>query len=246
MGQDGLLDRANSDRLVCHVVDRDGGEPRAAAMLRWLVDESAAPAACPTSERGTVYRRDRCRVRTVGGRTVVEFGKGIGQILGVDHCVGSILELLLPAVGRRGGRADEEELASVGQLEVLVLGVLLQRRGLAKVDARALAHDHLVVPDLPNVDSGLLIVEGYNDAAEGLERRPGVDRRCLLDEFADSLEVVGPEDVDVIEVGDEQGVCGRRGLLEWRQVGQVEGQGLGGGRAAGEDGPRRRARRGCG
>lgn len=38
------------------------------------------------------------------------------------------------------------------------------------------------------------------------------------DEVADALELVWAEDVEVVEVGEEQRVGGRGGLLEGRQV----------------------------
>lgn len=122
----------------------------------------------------------------------------------MHELVGSILETILPAMGRARGRRDEEELAGVGESKMLIS--LVDRCRLAKVDAALLTHDGLVVPDLSDGDGGLLVVEGDDDASERLERGEGVDGGRLGDEVADDVEVLGEEDGRVGEVGEEEGV----------------------------------------
>lgn len=139
-------------------------------------------------------------VNAVGVVVVPQLGERLGEILGVHHGVGGILHALLPVVGRARGRADEEELAGVGQGQVLVGGGYVDGGGLAKVDAAALAEDGLTVPDGADGDGGLLVEEGDDDAAERLEWRPGEDGCRLADEIADGLEVVGGEDVERVDV----------------------------------------------
>lgn len=101
---------------------------------------------------------------------MAQLGERVGQVLGVDLLVGRVLQLHLPAVGRRGRGADEEKLAGVGQLEVAVVVQQVEGCGLPEVDATPLAHDGLAVPYRPYPDSGLLVEEGYYDPAEGLQR----------------------------------------------------------------------------
>lgn len=139
---------------------------------------------------------------------MVQLGEGIGKVLSVDKLVGGILETVLPAVRRAWGRRDEEELASIGKGEMLVAGVEGSR--LTEVDLELLTQEFLTVPDLADVDGGLLVEEGDDDATEGLERSKGVEGCGLRDQIANSLQVLGQEDVHVIEVGEDEGVGGRR------------------------------------
>jgi len=75
-----------------------------------------------------------------------------------------------------------------------------------KVDFYPLTHDSLAIENLSDSDCGLLVVEGDYDAAEGLQRGPGVDGRGGVDEVFDDLEVVWAEDFGILEVGDEESV----------------------------------------
>lgn len=203
MSQDGLggLHGAVLAGLIRHVLDKDGGH---AALLVGLVDERGG-ARARAAGKGRVGRCDgRAGVVVDGAGAVVQLGQGVGQVLGVDELVGGVLEADLPAVGRAGRGGDEEELAGVGEGEVLV--PLVDGGGLSKVDAALLAHDGLAVPDLADGDGGLLVVEGDDDAAERLERGEGVDGGRLGDEVADDVEVLGEEDGRVGEVGEEEGV----------------------------------------
>ena len=170
---------------------------------------------------------------------MVQLGQGRGQVVSVDELVGGVLERLLPAVRRGRGRADEEQLAGVGQRQVLVL-VEVQRRVLAEVDAAALAHDGLAVPHLAHSDGGLFVEEGNDDAAEGLEGRPSVYRRGGGDKLSDGLQVVRPEDIKIAKVGDQECVGRRCGLRQRGQAGKVE---LEGGRPGGPRGCRPRRQR---
>lgn len=203
MSQDGLggLHWAVLAGLIGHVLDKDGGH---AALLVGLVDERGGARARATG-KSRVGRCDRRAGIVVDGTgAVVQLSQGVGQVLGVHELVGSVLETVLPAVGRAGRRRDEEELAGVGESEVLIS--LIDRCRLAKVDAALLTHDDLVVPDLSDGDGGLLVVEGDDDASERLERGEGVDGGRLGDEVADDVEVLGEEDGRVGEVGEEEGV----------------------------------------
>ncbi len=198
MGLDRTL-RGGADlhRIVRHVVDRDGREGRAPAVLLGLVYEGATPAAGAAAVLGSTGTtntgaaldgRDRRRhVDRHGVRVVVQLSEGLGEVLGVDLLVGCVLEAHLPALGWRGRGADEEELAGVGQLEVAVLVTRPQGRVLAEVDAAALAHDGLAVPDSAHADGCLLVGEGDHDAAEGAKRRPGNHGIGLRDQLADRL-----------------------------------------------------------
>ena len=58
----------------------------------------------------------------------------------------------------------------------------------------------LAVEDAADPYRVLLRLEGADDAAEGLEGRPGQDRCRGVDELAEGLEVVGVEDFHVVEV----------------------------------------------
>lgn len=212
--------------LVRHVVDQDTGQVGTVAVVVGVEDQGGAAAprlvgvgrGVPEAARALVPGLDGahggllCGVVVVLG--VVQPRQGLGQVLGVDVLVGRALDSLLPVVGRRGRRADEEELAGVGEGQVRV-GRDVEGRGLAEVDAAPLAHDGLAVPDGADGYGIGLGVEGHEDAAEGLERCPGVDGRRLEDQVLDGLEVVGPEDGGVLEVGEEEGVgCWGR-LLQW-------------------------------
>lgn len=199
--------------LIRHVLDDDGGH--AAPLV--LEDERCAAAAA--AGHGGVWGRDG---RVDGTRAVMKLGESLGEVFGVDELVGGVLETHLPAVRWRGGRRDEEQLPSVGKRQMLILD--LDGRRLAKVDLEPLPHDSLPVPDLADGNGGLVVPEGDEDAAERLERGPGVDGRRLLDEVADGLEVLGEEDVEVVEVGEEQRVGGSGGRRQRGQVGEVEGQ----------------------
>lgn len=75
---------------------------------------------------------------------------------------------------------------------------------MAKVDLYSLAHDSLAIENLSDSDCGVFIVEGDYNAAEGLQRGPGVYGRGGVDEVFDDLEVVWTEDFDILEVGDEE------------------------------------------
>ena len=72
----------------------------------------------------------------------------------------------------------------------------------AEIDFDALAHDGFAVEDLADSNGGVVVEEGDDYAAEGAERRPGVDWCRGVDEVFDGLEVVGAEDLGVLEVGD--------------------------------------------
>lgn len=85
-----------------------------------------------------------------------------------------------------------------------MLVFLLDGGGLAEVDFYDLAHDGFAVKDLLDTDGGVIVEEGDDYAAEGLEGCPGVNGCGGVDEFADCLEVVGPEDFFVLEVGDDE------------------------------------------
>ena len=163
-------------------------------------------------------------------------GEGVGEVLGVDHLVGGVLELHLPAVGRGGGRADEEELSGVGEGQVAVPRVYGGR--LAEVDTASVAHDGLAVPDGADVDGGLLVEEGDDYTAKGLEWGPRVYGCRLGDQVADGLQVVWTEDVGGLEVGDEEGVGGRCGLYEGRKIREIETERLLGGDGGCPRGPR--------
>lgn len=77
---------------------------------------------------------------------------------------------------------------------------------------------------LLDADGGVGVEEGDDNASEGLERGPGVDGGGLVDDVAQVGEVGDVEDFGLLEVGDEEGVRGRGGGDEWREVGKVETQ----------------------
>lgn len=155
---------------------------------------------------------------------VVKLRQSRGQVVSVHLLVGGALGDLLPVVGRGWWRGDEEELAGVWQGEVGVLWGGVDGGVLAKVDAAPLAEDGLAVPDGADGNSVRYRVEGDEDAAEGLERSPGVDHGGLGDQALDGLQVVGLEGGEVLEVGNEEGVCCGRWWLQGWQVGEVEGE----------------------
>jgi len=205
--------------FVRHVVHRHTRQIRAVTQLRLrLEEERRAAAAAALAAR----RRDgrRAGIEGDGIVMVAQLSQGVGQVLGVHLRIGRILELHLPPVRRARRRADEKELAGVGQGQAVRRG--RDGRMLAKVDAAAVAHDGLAVPHAAHSDGGVLVEKRNDDAAEGFERRPGVDRGYLLDEVADLLEVVGAEDVEVLEVGEDERVGGGRRLLERGEGREVE------------------------
>lgn len=128
----------------------------------------------------------------------------------MDLLIGGILEAHLPAMWGARGWGDEEQLAGVGKLEMLRLG--LDGRRLAKVDLDTLAHDSFAIPNLADGNGGIDVEEGDDYAAERLERRKCVHRRSLGDEVPDLLQILRQEDVDVVEAREEQSVGGRGGL----------------------------------
>lgn len=205
----GLFHGAEFDGFVCHVLDENGGH---AALLLGLVDEGGG-AGSSTADQSRVGRSNgRFVVAVDGSGSVMQFGESVGEILGVDKLVGCVLESNLPAVRRARGRGDEEKLAGVGQREVLVL--LIHGCRSSKIDLALVTHDKLIIPDLSHGDGRLLVKEGDDDAAERLERGEGMDGGGVGDEVADSVEVLGEEDGGIGQVGEEQGVGGRRGRRE--------------------------------
>jgi len=132
-------------------------------MVARVIDHRRAAAAFPALALVVADWRGR-EIRVY--RPVVQLCERLGQIIGVDLLVRRVLELHLPAMRRRRGRGDEEELAGVGEGEVLVLR--LDRGRLAEVDLDALAHDGLAVEGVADGDRGIVGVEGDDDAAEGL------------------------------------------------------------------------------
>lgn len=186
------------------------------------VATSTGPAAAAIGSRGNGGLD--IGIDAVGVVVVPQLGKGLSEILSVHHGVGGILHALLPVVGRARGRADEEELAGIGQGQMLVGGGYVDGGWLAKVDAAALAEDGLTVPDGADGNSGLLVEKGDDDAAKRLEWRPGEDGCRLADEVADGLEVFGGEDVERVDVCKDERVGRRRGLAERRKVGEIEAE----------------------
>lgn len=100
---------------------------------------------------GTASRADDSALLSITDRTGREISPGLSmqlcqglrEILCVNELVGRVLELHLPAVGRRWWWRDEEELASVGEVEVLVFD--FDGCWCAEVDFYALAHDGFTV-----------------------------------------------------------------------------------------------------
>ena len=65
----------------------------------------------------------------------------------------------------------------------------VQRRIQTKVYSYTATHESLAIEILANVNCGFDVKEGGYDAAEGLQRRPGVNRRILIYCLADLDEV---------------------------------------------------------
>jgi len=87
---------------------------------------------------------------------------------------------------------------------MLVLG--LDVGWVTEIHLDTLPHYCFAVEDLSDPDSGVLVKEGDYDATEGLQRRPGVDRRRGVDEVFDGLEIVCAENLGILEIGDEEGI----------------------------------------
>lgn len=121
----------------------------------------------------------------------------------MDFFIGSTLKTLLPIVRRRGRRRDEEELACVGQRQVSVPWQGVDRSRLSEIDATPLAHDGLAVPYGSHCYGIGFRVKGDENATERLQRGPSMDDGGLGNEVSDGLQVIGPEDGQVVQVGDE-------------------------------------------
>lgn len=222
MRQDGFFgrERAHDIGLIRHVVHRDTREIRAVTELHlWLEDEGRAPA--PRAAEAAVGGGDGGGTG-VGRVAVVELSQSFRQILGVHHPVGFVLKLLLPPVRRARRRADEEELASIGERQVDVL--CRDGRLLPEIHPDLLAHQSLTLQLLAHLDGGLRIEEGYDDAPEGFEWRERVHGRSLRDELADHLEAVGAEDLERLKVCDDERVGGLRRLLQRWDLAEVEAE----------------------
>lgn len=93
--------------------------------------------------------------------------------------------------------------------------------------------ERLGVEHLADGDGVVCGVEGTDEAAEGGEGREGVEGGDRGDFGAYGAERGRLEEVQVVEVGDEEGVGWRRGLGERREVAEVErevwARGVGGG-----------------
>jgi len=87
---------------------------------------------------------------------------------------------------------------------MLVLG--LDVGWVAEIHLDTLAHYCFAVENLSDTDGRILVEEGNYDATEGLERRPGMDRRRGIDEVFDGLEIVCAEYFGILEVGDQESV----------------------------------------
>jgi len=77
---------------------------------------------------------------------------------------------------------------------------------LAEIYFDTLPHYCFAIEDLTDPDGGLLIEKGDDDAPEGFQRRPRVDRGRGIDEVFDGLEVVCAEDLGILEIGDQEGI----------------------------------------
>jgi len=95
---------------------------------------------------------------------------------------------------------------------------------LAKVYADTVAHKGLAVECLPDGDGGRNVEEGHDDAAEGFEGGPAVDRGMLIDKVLDLDEVCGVEYLGLEEVCYYEGIGGGGRLDEWRQVRKIQSQ----------------------
>lgn len=78
----------------------------------------------------------------------------------------------------------------------------------SKIDLDALAHDSFAIEDLTDSNGRVFVEEGDDYAAEGAQGCPRVDWRRSVDEVFDGLEVVGAEDLRVLEVRDEESIGG--------------------------------------
>lgn len=79
----------------------------------------------------------------------------------------------------------------------------------AEVNLDHIAHNSFTVENLLDTNRGILVVEGDDDAREGLEGRPSVNGRRGVDKVLDGEEVLRAEDIFRGEVGNDKGVGGR-------------------------------------
>lgn len=223
--------RADVPGTIRHILDLDSRQRGRTPMVLRMVHDGPRAGPRPRRTRlvlllllllcSTRVPHLRVRHRGVHGPGLgLQLAQGAGQVLGVHLLVGRVLVAHLPAHGRGRRRRDEEELVALRQVQVAVGGV--EVGVLAEVDADAAAEDGLAVEDLADGDGVVDAVEGDDDAAEGLERGEGVDGGVLVDGAGDVLEYGGGEDIEGLEVGDQEGVGGRRGVREGREVGEVE------------------------
>lgn len=222
MSQNGLgvLNGAHLLGLVRHVLDEHGREVRTAAIFLWAVYESRATTSCSTIGAGAIYRAHwRFQALSFAG---VELRKCIGQIVGMDELVRRVFEAHGPIMGRTGWRRNEEQLAGVGQRQVLMLAVRVCL--LAEVDPAAVTDHRLAVPGLADGNGRFDVEEGYHDAAKRLEWRKGMNGGRPGDETAYPFQVVWSEDVEVVQSGEEEGVGGWCGLCQGRKTGEIQCQ----------------------
>lgn len=107
----------------------------------------------------------------------------------------------LPTNGRTRRRADEEQLAGIGSVEVFCL--LADGGGFAKVDSCPhISHERGTVEMLADPDGGFGVIEGADDAAERLQGRKGVEWGKRVDVLADSGDGGRVEDCRVVELRD--------------------------------------------
>ena len=128
----------------------------------------------------------------------MQFRQRLCQILGVHNLVRRILVLHLPAHWRTWWRTDEEQLVALWQRQVLICGV--HGRIDAKVDADSVAHDCLAVERLADGDGVGRVKEGYDDALEGLQRRPRMNFCVDIDRLPDFCQGGGLEDLGCKQV----------------------------------------------
>jgi hypothetical protein len=136
------IDGAHAFRRVRHVFDDDSRKPWAVAVVVRAVDErrATAPRAGRSSSRSCVRADGRVEH---GLSLAVQLGQSLSKVFGVNLLVGGIFEAHLPSMrGARRGR-NEEELAGVGEGEVLIPG--MNGSGLAKVDLAAITQEGLAV-----------------------------------------------------------------------------------------------------
>lgn len=77
----------------------------------------------------------------------------------------------------------------------------LNIRRLSKINLNPLPHDSLAVQNLPDANRAVVVEERDDDAAEGAQGCPRVDRSAGVDEVFDCLKIVCAEDLGVLEVG---------------------------------------------